>query len=42
MVLKEAGGRWRKKRGGVAPEVEDAPDRWVPPVGEREREEAGR
>jgi hypothetical protein len=26
-------------RGGGQAEVEDAPDRWVPPVGEREREE---
>jgi hypothetical protein len=31
----------RKGRRIGAPEVEDTPDRWVPPVGERERERRG-
>jgi hypothetical protein len=29
-------------KGRRRPEVEDSPDRWVPPVGEREREERKR
>jgi hypothetical protein len=29
------------KGGGAALEVGDEPDRWAPPVGEREREERG-
>jgi hypothetical protein len=33
-----SGGR---RREGRRPEEEEAPDRWVPPVGEREREERG-
>jgi hypothetical protein len=40
-----AGGRWRKKKGRVALEVEGAPDRWSPPVserGERRRREVDR
>jgi hypothetical protein len=39
----EAGGRAGEGRGGARPEVEEAPDRWAPPVGERreERGEAG-
>ena len=28
----------REIRAGFVPEVEDSPDRWVPPVSERERE----
>jgi hypothetical protein len=30
------------RRGRRQPKVEDSPDRWVPPVGEREREERKR
>jgi hypothetical protein len=34
-------GRVKSGRGDGAPEVGDDPDRWAPPVGEREREERG-
>jgi hypothetical protein len=39
----EAGGRAGEGWGGARPEVEDGPDRWAPPVGERRerRWEAG-
>jgi hypothetical protein len=33
----KVGGQWRKKKGGRRPEEEEALDRWVPHVGERER-----
>jgi hypothetical protein len=35
-----AGGR-AGKRGGAELEVEDAPDRWAPPVGDHVREREG-
>jgi hypothetical protein len=36
--VQETGGGAGKKGGARRPEEEEEPDRWAPPVGERERE----
>jgi hypothetical protein len=36
-----AGGRAGKRGGGAELKVEDAPDRWAPPIGDHVREREG-